>query len=196
MSERNLQRDWPIVIRPLNDPDAYARDRNYWLSRPPAERVEAVETLQRQFYGSTPQLTELLELFNGHRVEYLVVGAHALAHHGAPRMTGDLDLLIRPATENAQRVLDALKAFGFGSLELSTDDFSKPDRVVQLGFPPARIDLLTTLSGVTWAEAESRSVQGEMSRVPVRFLGRDELIKNKRACGRAQDIADIERLSS
>lgn len=141
-----------------------------------------------------PDWKELLELFNAHRVEYMVVGAHALAHHGAPRMTGDIDLLVRPTTENAQRVLDALKAFGFGSLNLCVDDFARADRVVQLGFPPARIDMMTTLSGVTWEEAEAGSAAALCVGVPARFLGRAELIRNKRACGRAQDLADIERL--
>ena len=143
-----------------------------------------------------PDWKEFLECFNAHRVEYMVVGAHALAHHGAPRMTGDLDLLVRPTPENGQRVLDALKAFGFSSLDLSIDDFAGTDRVVQLGYPPIRIDIMTTLSGVTWAEAESGRAAALCVGVPARFLGRAELIRNKRACGRAQDLADLERLES
>lgn len=141
-----------------------------------------------------PDWKELLELFNVHRVEYMVVGAHALAHHGAPRMTGDLDLLVRPTDENAQRILDALIAFGFGSLTLTAADFSRADRVVQLGLPPARIDLITTLTGVTWEEAEAGCATARFGGVAARFLGRAELIRNKRACGRVQDLADIERL--
>ncbi len=141
-----------------------------------------------------PDWKELLEHFNDHRVEYMVVGAHALAHHGAPRMTGDLDLLVRPTAENAHRIIDALTAFGFGSHAIAVDDLALPERVVQLGFPPARIDLITTLSGVTWEEAEAGCGAALFGGVPARFLGRAELISNKRTCGRAQDLADIERL--
>jgi hypothetical protein len=137
---------------------------------------------------------ELLELFNGNAVEFLVVGAYALAFHGAPRFTGDLDLYVRPARDNAERVLRALAAFGFHSPDLSADDFMKPDQVVQLGVPPVRVDLLTSISGVTWEEAESGKAEGAYGEVPVFFLGRDHYIRNKRAIGRKKDLADLEAL--
>ena len=91
-----------------------------------------------------PDFRELLGLFNSHGVEYLVVGAYALAFHGAPRNTGDIDLLVRALPENAQRIVTALEAFGFGTLGLKCEDFLQPDQVVQLGVPPVRVDILTS----------------------------------------------------
>ncbi|MBM4314059.1 MAG: nucleotidyltransferase family protein [Deltaproteobacteria bacterium] len=141
-----------------------------------------------------PDLRELLVLFNEEKVEYLIVGGYALAFHGAPRYTGDLDLLVRPEPANAQRILKALMRFGFGSLNLTLADFTDSDRVIQLGQPPVRIDLVTSITGVSWEEAFSSRVPGAYGNVPVYFLGRDTFIRNKRAIGRAKDIADIEAL--
>jgi hypothetical protein len=97
-------------------------------------------------------LREFVGLLNSRRVEYVVVGAHALAFHGHPRYTGDLDLLIHPTLDNARRVLEVPVQFGFGSFGLAEEDFAKPDHIVQLGHPPNRIDLLTSISGVTFEE--------------------------------------------
>jgi hypothetical protein len=137
---------------------------------------------------------ELLELFNKHRVEYLIVGGYALALHGAPRVTGDIDLFVRPTNENAERILAALGDFGFGSLNLSKDDFTKPGMIVQLGVPPVRIDLITSVSGVPWEKADAGKAPGFYADVPVFFIGRDDFLANKRATGRAKDAADIEAL--
>jgi hypothetical protein len=137
---------------------------------------------------------ELLELFNGHKVDYLIVGAYALAFHGAPRMTGDLDILVRPTPGNAKRILDALRHFGFGTVGLTEGDFVEQEQVVQLGVPPVRVDLLTSLTGVTFEEADSEKAAGEYGGVPVHYIGREQLIKNKRATGRLRDQADLEAL--
>jgi hypothetical protein len=137
---------------------------------------------------------ELLECFNANRVRYLVVGAYALAFHGVPRMTGDLDLLLDPSPDNADHVMQALTAFGFGDVGLEAADFQKTDVVVQLGVPPARVDLLTGISAVTWSEAWRGHVEGEFGGVPVGFLGAAELRTNKRATGRQKDMADLEAL--
>ena len=137
---------------------------------------------------------ELLALLNGNAVEYLVVGAYALAFHGAPRFTGDIDLYVRPTLENAERILLALEAFGFHSPDLSAQDFVRPDRVVQIGVPPVRVDLLTSITGISWEEAESGRAAGFYSDVPVSFLGREEFVRNKRAIGRRKDLADLEAL--
>jgi hypothetical protein len=141
-----------------------------------------------------PDFKELLELFNAHRVEYLIVGGYALAFHGAPRYTGDLDLFINQSSENAARILAALEAFGFGSLNLTTADFTTSDQVVQLGVPPVRIDLLTSITGVTWQEAYENRVLGEYGGVPAGFIGREQFVANKRASGRHRDLADLEAL--
>jgi hypothetical protein len=137
---------------------------------------------------------ELLELFNGHSVEYMIVGAYALAYHGSPRFTGDIDIFVRPAQDNAAKIIAALDHFGFGSLNLTTDDFQKPDSVVQLGVPPVRIDLITSLTGISWEEADKGKQRGLYGEVPVFFLGREQYIINKRATGRKKDLADLEAL--
>jgi hypothetical protein len=139
-------------------------------------------------------LSEFVALLNSHGVEFLVVGAHALAYHGHPRYTGDLDLLVRPALENAAKLELALVAFSFGSLGLKAADFIAPERVIQLGVAPNRIDLLTSLTGVTFEEAWSSRAEGFLGGVAVPFLSREMLIKNKLATGRKQDAADVEAL--
>ena len=141
-----------------------------------------------------PDFRELLESFNVHEVEYLVVGGFALAFHGAPRFTGDLDLFVRPDAANARRVLTALVAFGFGDVGLTVEDFQRDDSVVQLGVPPVRVDLLTSLSGLTWEEAFRCRTLGVLGGVEVSFLGRDQFVLNKRSTGRAKDLADLEAL--
>ena len=137
---------------------------------------------------------ELLALFNANNVDYLIVGAHALAFHGSPRYTGDLDLFVKPNPENAARVLSALDQFGFGGLDITVADFQAPDKVVQLGVPPVRIDLITSLTDVSWDQASSGAASALFADVAVKFLGKNELIRNKRALGRKKDLADIESL--
>ena len=136
----------------------------------------------------------LLGSFNANRVEYLIVGGYALAHHGAPRFTGDLDLFVRPTPENAERVLSALDDFGFAGLDLTIEDFCSPDKVVQLGLPPIRIDLLTGIDGVTWEEAAHDAEAGRIENLDVTVIGRAAFIANKRASGRSTDLADLEAL--
>lgn len=137
---------------------------------------------------------ELLRLFNVHRVEYLIVGGYALAFHGAPRYTGDMDLFVLADDQNAHRILGALGDFGFGSLGLKGEDFSSPDTVVQLGYPPVRIDIVTSLTGISFSEAFADRVSGTYGDVPVYYIARKHFILNKRASGRKKDFADIEAL--
>jgi len=137
---------------------------------------------------------ELLALFNAHDVAYLIVGGYALAYHGAPRYTGDMDIFVRPDPENAQRVLAALTEFGFGSAGLTVEDFVNPDKIVQLGVAPVRVDIMTSLTGVSWAEALSGKITGTYGGVPVHYIGREQFIINKRAIGTKKDLADLEAL--
>ena len=137
---------------------------------------------------------ELLALFNDHKVEYIIVGGYALAFHGAPRYTGDIDIFVKPATQNARRIMVALNAFGFGSVGLTEGDFESPDKVIQLGVPPVRIDIITSLTGVSWEEAVSGRVAGKYGDVPVHCIGRKEFIANKKAIGRKKDLADLDAL--
>ena len=137
---------------------------------------------------------ELLELFNAHSVEYLIVGGYALAFHGAPRFTGDIDLFVKADAENAKRILSALAEFGFGSLELSETDFTSGENVIQLGVPPVRVDIMTSLTGVGWQKAEAGKVSGNYGDTRVYFIGKNDFISNKRALGRRRDLADLEAL--
>jgi hypothetical protein len=137
---------------------------------------------------------ELLELFNAHNVEYMIVGGYALAFHGVPRYTGDIDVFVRPDKENSRRIMKALDEFGFGSVGLDLSDFNYENKVVQLGVPPVRIDIFTSISGVTWQEAFSSKVEGQYGDVPVRYIGADQFIKNKKSIGRKKDMADLEAL--
>lgn len=141
-----------------------------------------------------PDFKELLELFNECKVEYLVIGGYALAFHGAPRYTGDIDLFVRPDASNAPRILEALDKFGFGSTGVTAADFEKPGMVIRLGVPPLQVDLATSITGVTWEEAFAGRVRGEYGTVEVYFIGREEFIKNKKAIGRKKDLADLEAL--
>jgi len=166
----------------------------YWLSRSPEERLAAVDYLRHQYYGSSTDFKELLGLFNARHVDYLIVGGYALAFHGAPRFTGDLDILVKPDPDNAQKILLALTEFGFGSLGLTSQDFIETERVVQLGVPPVRIDIITSLTGVTWPEAWAGKISSRFGDVPVYIIGRAEFVMNKRALGRKRDLADMEAL--
>lgn len=139
---------------------------------------------------------ELLALFNAHGVKYVVAGAYALAFHGAPRFTGDIDLFIQPTPDNAARILAALRDFGFGDVGLTEDDFIQPDNVIQLGVPPIRINLLTSIDGVSWSEVVQGKVAGRYADISVHFIGKDQYIRNKQASGRTKDIADIEALQA
>lgn len=137
---------------------------------------------------------DLLKLFNEHEVQYILVGGYALAFHGAPRYTGDIDLYVNPTLENAQNILLAIDDFGFGSLGLSLDDFQFPDKVVQLGMPPVRIDIITSLSGVTWELVFNGRIEGKYGDLSVFYIGLNEFVANKRATGRKKDLADLEAI--
>jgi hypothetical protein len=127
-------------------------------------------------------------------VAYLIIGGYALAYHGSPRYTGDMDILIRPDVENARRILAALAEFGFGLLGLEIEDFSTEGRVAQFGVSPVRVDILTSITGVSWKEACSSQEPGTYGGVPVHYISREHFILNKRAVGRAKDLADVEAL--
>lgn len=139
-------------------------------------------------------LREFIELLNSHGVDYVLVGGHAVAFHGHPRFTGDIDFLLRPTDENARRVLRVLDDFGFGSVGITQRDLLQPGQVVQLGQPPNRIDLLTSISGIDFDTAWSSRVEATLDEQPVNVLGLEELLRNKRASGRQKDLADVEKL--
>ena len=139
---------------------------------------------------------EFLELLNSRSVDYVIVGAQSLAFHGRPRYTGDLDILVRPTRGNALQLLEVLNQFGFAQAGFKETDFAELDQMIQVGRAPSRIDLLTSISGVHTDEAFATKVSATMDGVPVFILGKEALIRNKRAVGRPQDLADFESLEN
>jgi len=139
-------------------------------------------------------LKEFIALLNANGVRYLVVGGYAVALHGHPRYTKDLDIWIELHRDNAVRLVTALDQFGFGSLGLKAEDFLEPDQIVQLGYPPNRIDLLTTAPGVEFETCYAARVPVQIDAITVNFIDLENLRKNKRVSGRLQDLADLENL--
>ena len=137
---------------------------------------------------------EFIELLNEHSVKYLVVGGYAVAFHGYPRYTKDIDIWIELSLENADKILKALNEFGFGSLDLTPDDFLESDQIIQLGYPPNRIDILTTLKDLKFEDCYNARVEVEILGLHIHFIDIENLKKNKRATGRPQDLADAENL--
>lgn len=139
---------------------------------------------------------DLLQALRGAGARFLVVGAHAMAVHGVPRATGDLDVWIDAGPENADRVMEALSRFGapLTAIGISRADFLREDQVIQIGLPPRRIDMLTSISGVCFDEAWEGRLIREIAGIEIPFLGREALVRNKHASGRAKDRADLEAL--
>lgn len=143
-----------------------------------------------------PDFRDALLCFNAERVEYLLVGAYALAAHGLPRATGDIDLWVRASPENATHVVRALIAFGAPADQFSVADFGLNDQILQLGVPPGRVDVITSIDGVTFDDAWPNRVTVEVDGLTVPVIGRADLLRNKRAAGRPQDLADVSRLEA
>ena len=141
-----------------------------------------------------PDFDEFIESLNAHGVEFLIVGAYALAFHGAPRFTGDLDIFVRPTVENGARLLAALNAFGFPATGLTPDAILDSRRMLQMGVPPIQIHVMSAISGVDWDTAWSDRLEGPLGHHRVQFLGRESFLRNKRAAGRLKDLADIDAL--
>jgi predicted nucleotidyltransferase len=142
-----------------------------------------------------PDFNDFILLLNKHEVEYLVVGGYAMAFHGRPRYTGDLDIWIDISKSNAEKMLVVLRDFGFASLPFTEDDFLRENIINQIGYPPLRIDILTSIDGITFLEAYSQRKVLSIEGLEVKFIWLKQLIKNKLASNRAQDIADVEALS-
>jgi predicted nucleotidyltransferase len=137
---------------------------------------------------------EFVALLNSNQVEYLIVGGYALAAYGHPRYTGDLDFWIGADADNAKRVLTALDQFGFGALGIGLEDLTTRDRVIQMGFPPRRIDLLTSIDGVEFPPAFVRRIAVDVDGQKLSFISLDDFKTNKRTTGRHKDLADLEAL--
>jgi predicted nucleotidyltransferase len=137
---------------------------------------------------------EFVQSLNDNQVKYLVIGGYAVALHGYPRYTKDIDIWIEMTPDNATKMLQALEQFGFASLNLQAEDFTTPDQVIQLGYPPNRIDLITTPDGVDFATCYVSRLQVDIDGVLVNFIDLENLKLNKQASGRLQDLADLENL--
>lgn len=144
----------------------------------------------------TSDFKEFAALLNSNKAEYLVVGGYALAAYGHPRYTGDLDFWIGTAPANADKVLLALAQFGFAGMDISKQDLTTPDRVIQLGFPPGRIDLLTSIDGVDFVPCYQRRWLFKLDGVDLNFIALEDFKTNKKATGRHQDVADLELLEN
>ena len=147
-----------------------------------------MEKLQRD-------LREFIGLLNSHKVDYLIVGGHAVAYHGYPRYTGDFDFLVKSSDANADRLVQVLKDFGFGTLGIGRETFLKPEQILQLGLPPNRIDILTSISGVDFETAWRGRAVASLDGLPVAFIGKAELLRNKEASGRPKDLGDVAKLT-
>ncbi len=137
---------------------------------------------------------EFIELLIKNKAEYLIVGGYAVGVHGHPRYTGDLDIWLNPIPENAEKILKSVNEFGFSSFKLTKEDFIKPGNVVQLGYPPLRIDLLTEIDGVTFENCFKNRKEVKIENLKVNFIGYNDLLKNKKETGRPRDIDDIDNL--
>lgn len=137
---------------------------------------------------------EFLSLLNKHSVKYCIIGAYAVAFYAKPRYTKDIDILVEPNKENAQKILRALEEFGFGELSISVDDLTREGNILQLGYEPLRIDLLTKLEGFQFPDIWQNRVTGDYGSEKVYFIGLDDLIKNKKISARPSDKIDIELL--
>lgn len=137
---------------------------------------------------------EFLRSLVDHEVEFMVVGGHAVSHHGYPRFTHDVDVVVEPSLKNAERLLAALEDFGFGGVGLTAAEFTR-DTTIVLGRAPHEIDIMTFVKGIELREAWERRSYGSLDGVPVPFIGKADLIANKRAVGRPEDLADVARLT-
>lgn len=137
---------------------------------------------------------EFIELLIKNKAEYLIVGGYAVGIHGHPRYTGDLDIWLNPDPQNAERILKSVNEFGFSSYKLTRDDFTKPGNVIQLGYPPLRIDLLTEIDGVSFKECFVNRKEVTIEALKVNFIGYNDLLKNKKESGRPRDMDDIDNL--
>ena len=138
---------------------------------------------------------EFIESLNKNSVRYLIIGSFALSYYSEPRYTKDIDILVDSTASNADRLMTAIRAFGFSDIELGSRDFLEPDQVIQLGIAPLRIDLLTSLKGIPFADAWDRRTTGQYGDIPAFYISKQDLIDHKKLVGRKQDLADIEKLT-
>ena len=141
-----------------------------------------------------PDFKEFLKLLNSHRVEYLLIGGYAVGYHGYPRPTGDMDIWVAVSPQNAVRVAETLREFGFSAESVPASLFAEPGKIIRMGVPPMRLEIVTTISGVEFAACFARRIAAEIDGVSVNIIGLGDLKINKRASGRHKDLNDLEQL--
>jgi len=137
---------------------------------------------------------EFITLLNKYSVKYLLVGGYAVSFHAKPRFTNDMDVWVEASKENAEKVLGVLQEFGFGDLEITVADLSKDDTIIQLGYEPLRIDIMTSLSGIKFGDAYPNRIEADYFGIKTNIISMQDIVKNKRSTGRKQDLQDIEWL--
>lgn len=142
-----------------------------------------------------PDFKELLQLLNENKVEYLIIGGYAVIIYGYPRLTIDIDVWVNPTIDNSKKVIKTIKDFGFEFENLTFEDFNKPDNVIQLGRPPYRIDILTSIEGMIFDECFRRKFIYSYQDLEIVFISKEDLLKNKKMVGRHKDLDDISKLS-
>lgn len=178
-------------IRSLHQRD----DFSAWKEKTPLERLEELEELRMTFFGYDPtaeRLQRVLGLLDSKQIEYLVVGGYAVAFHGYPRATGDIDIWVAVHKENAAKLTSALKEFGFNVPELREEIFLEKEKNIRMGVPPLRIEILTTIDGVEFKECYRNKKSIVVDGVEVNFISLEDLKKNKKASGRHKDLDDLE----
>jgi len=177
-------------------------DDDYYLSMSREERLETLQFLREIYFKVKKALRmkvekdyeELLKLLNKHKVKYCIIGAYAVAFYAKPRYTKDMYILVEPSSENSEKIVSALNDFGFKSLKLSEEDFCRKGRIVQLGYKPVRIDIITSIEGSRFKDVWNNKVISTYGDEKVFFIGIDELIKNKQCSKRPQDKIDLDLL--
>ena len=144
--------------------------------------------------NTQPDFEDFLRLLEVHRVDYMIVGGYAVAYHGFPRFTKDIDIFFSDAGDNLVRLQRALVNFGFQPATVPIETLGKPDAVLAIGMEPVRIDLLNRIDGVAFADARANTVRGRYGSIEVTFIGKDDLLRNKRASGSHRDLGDVEEL--
>jgi predicted nucleotidyltransferase len=141
-----------------------------------------------------PDFEDFIKLLNQYEVEYMIIGGYAMAFHGRPRYTGDLDIWINISESNAMKMLKVLEEFGFSSLNFKKEDFLKENLINQIGYPPLRIDILTSIDGINFQDAYPQKQVIIIEGFTANYIGLNELIQNKNASGRQQDLVDVKTL--
>lgn len=176
-----------------------SNDLSYWLTQPPAARLAALEQLRALYkllvkMDLNNDFQRFIKILNSCHAQYIITGGFAVAIYGYPRYTGDIDIWIDPSLENALKVLAALQAFGYSEQQVNMQDLTTPGIVVQLGYPPNRIDLVTGLAGVDFENCWNNKVNMPFGDVPAYFISLQDLKRNKKATARQQDLLDLENL--